>query len=292
VDAALIAVRFSHFSAAMLLLGVTSFAAALAPPELVQARARRVRAWSIGLVVLIATTGTAWLALEAGEAGQGWSDVLTPSMWLAVLAATDFGAVWLWHLAFIVLLVTGLTLPPRARLRFVLAGDILLLLSLGFVGHAAMEQGAVGLAHRLNHALHILSSGFWVGSLLPLAACLGDMRSARLRGPATATLMRFSGLGHLAVAVALLTGLVNTALTLGRLPLDWRSPYQALFAAKLAVVLLMLTIALFNRYALTPQLASKPARAQRGLVVGTLAELGLGAVVIALISAFATLDPV
>ncbi len=48
----------------------------------------------------------------------------------------------------------------------------------------------------------------------------------------------------------------------------------------------MLSIALLNRYVLTPRLAV------RGLVIGTSAELLLGAAIVALVSAFATYDPV
>jgi copper resistance protein D len=292
MDAALIAVRFVHFSAAMLLLGVTSFAAAVAAPDLVVLRQRLVRRTILVLVLLLAITGLAWLALEAGEAGAGWSDVLAPSIWFDVLVGTHFGAAWIWHLVLIAILIVALALPQRSALWLQLTGAVLLLVSLGFVGHATMEAGVLGLAHRLNHALHILSAGFWVGSLPPLLFCLLAMGSAALRASAIATLERFSGLGHVAVAAALLTGLVNTQLTLGHLPLDWTSPYQALLAAKLGLVAMMVCIALGNRYWLTPRLAANPAKAERGLVAGTIAEIVLGVAVVGLVSAFATWDPV
>ena len=106
------------------------------------------------------------------------------------------------------------------------------------------------------------------------------------RADATLALSRFSGLGHIAVAVTLLTGILNTALTLGGWPVDFRSPYQLLLAVKIGLVAIMLSIALLNRYVLTPRLAV------RGLIIGTSAELLLGAAIIALVSAFATYDPV
>jgi putative copper resistance protein D len=287
----LIGVRVVHFAAAMLLLGVASFAAFIAPTELVAPRRRLVRGMEALLVLLIALTSVAWLALEAGAAGKGWSDVLAPSTWLTVLSATDFGSAWIWHLALSAVLVAALPLPRSLRLFVLLFSDGLLLFSLGFVGHAAMQAGLLGLGHRLNHALHVLAAGFWVGSLLPLLACLVALNRAALRASATRALLRFSGLGHIAVAVTILTGLADMLLTLGHLPLDWSSPYQALFATKLALVVLMLGIALGNRYVLTPRLAAHPADARRGLIIGTIAELVLGAGVIVLVSAFATFDP-
>jgi putative copper export protein len=52
----------------------------------------------------------------------------------------------------------------------------------------------------------------------------------------------------------------------------------------------MMTIALVNRYVTVPRLFKGPA-AFRGLVAGTIAEIVIGATVIALVSAFATFDP-
>ena len=98
--------------------------------------------------------------------------------------------------------------------------------------------------------------------------------------------------GGLAVAATLVTGVVNTWLVLGAWPLDFASPYQALLALKIALVMAMVGIALYNRYVSTPRLAGTPERAARALVRGTIAEIVLGTGIIALVSAFATFDPV
>ena len=47
-----------------------------------------------------------------------------------------------------------------------------LLASLGLVGHAAMQTGAEGVLHRMNHAVHLLTAGAWLGGLIPFAMCL------------------------------------------------------------------------------------------------------------------------
>ena len=269
----------------MLLFGSSAFARFVLParPDRSGARASWAEA---ALVLVLVASGFAWFGLEAGNAGSGWADVSNPAMWAALAGGTSFGQVWIWHLAVSLALLIALVLPRDIGRSALLTGSAALLISLGLVGHAAMQQGAIGWEHRINHMLHLLAAGFWVGALPPLLACLLALRVPQRRDEATATLARFSGLGHAAVAVTLLTGILNTGLTLGGLPTDFGSPYQALLALKIGLVAVMLSIALLNRYVLTPRLAL------RGLIIGTSAELLLGAAIIALVSAFATYDPV
>ena len=47
-----------------------------------------------------------------------------------------------------------------------------LLASLGLVGHAAMQTGVEGVRHRANHAVHLLTTGAWIGGLVPFVMCL------------------------------------------------------------------------------------------------------------------------
>jgi putative copper resistance protein D len=283
VDSVLIVCRFVHFSTAMLLFGGSAFARFVQPAGGLPPRRRD---WtSIITVLVLVASGVAWFGLEAGNAGNGWVDVANPAVWAALAAGTSFGQVWVWHLAICLMLLIALVLPGGIRRWALLTGSAALLVSLGLVGHAAMQQGTLGWVHRVNQMLHLLAAGFWIGALPPLLACLLALRTAARRVGAAATLERFSGLGHIAVAVALLTGILNTGLILGHLPTDFGSPYQALLALKIALVVAMLSLALVNRYVLTPRLAF------RGLVIGTGAEIVLGLAVIALVSAFATYDP-
>jgi putative copper resistance protein D len=191
------------------------------------------------------------------------------------------------------LVVAGaLAIGRRDRFGLIALTSAMLLASLGLIGHAAMQTGLVGALHRLNHAVHLLAAGAWLGSLPPLALCLrhcgGD---SGLRAEAGAALRRFSGLGHAAVALVVATGMVNTALTLGVWPIDFSSPYQALLAAKIAIVATMIAIALFNRYVLTPRIGREPHAALRALSIATLTEIALGLIALALVSVFAILAP-
>jgi putative copper resistance protein D len=286
MDGLLIVCRFAHFSAAMLLFGLSAFISIVAPRPLADRYAGITRWTGATLALVLVVTGLGWFALEVGEAGNGWADAISPAMWAALASGTEFGTIWVWHLAIGLVLLVAAVLPRDIRRIALLAGSALLLASLGLVGHAAMQQGEIGWVHRISHALHLLGAGFWIGALPPLLVCLLALRSSGSRADATVALTRFSGLGHVAVAVTLLTGILNTGLTLGGWPVDFRSPYQALLAIKIGLVAVMLSIALLNRYVLTPRFAV------RGLVIGTSAELLLGAAIVALVSAFATYDPV
>jgi putative copper resistance protein D len=288
--AALIVCRFLHFAAGMLLFGASLFCGALAPPDFGSTLRRSLRLPELLLAVLVVATGVAWLGLETGEIGNGWLDTVNLGTIDAVLTGTNFGAVWSIRLVLILLPLPALLLGGRQRDWALAATSGLVLASLGFVGHAADEGGLRGLVHRLNHALHLLSAGFWVGCLPPLLLALLLLAKADMRRDISLTLQRFSGVGHVAVALVLLTGIVNTLLIIGGLPIDFASPYQLLLAIKIGLVLMMIGIALANRYVAVPRLA-RTRWALRGIVIGTCMEMLLGGVVIALVSAFATFDP-
>jgi putative copper resistance protein D len=290
VETALIICRFLHFSAAMLLFGSSTFTAWVAPAQLGASLQKQVSVANAALLLAISITAICWLCLETGLIGDSWTDAINPGALASVLTGTSFGNVWSAHLTLTLLPALALRLRGRGRSVGLALSSGLVLASLGFVGHAADEDGPVGLAHRLNHALHLLSSGFWLGCLPPLLAVLARLRNASHDAAAAQALARFSGLGHIAVALALATGVVNTALVLHHLPTDFSSPYQLLLAIKIALVALMLMVALFNRYVAVPQLSAS-GWVQRGIVMGTIIEIAIGATVIALVSAFATMDP-
>ncbi|MFP3435633.1 CopD family protein, partial [Paraburkholderia sp. SIMBA_061] len=78
------------------------------------------------------------------------------------------------------------------------------------------------------------------------------------RSDAVSTLIRFSRWGHLAVALVILSGVINSLIILGNWPLDVASPYQRLLLFKTALVALMVMVALANRYAIVPAISSVP----------------------------------
>ncbi|CAI0906737.1 copper homeostasis membrane protein CopD [Serratia quinivorans] len=283
--------RFVHFAAVMLMFGSSLFTALLSPQRLSPYLTRDVRPLLVSCTWLAGLSAVALLAIQAGQMGDGWADTWRLEVWWAVLGTT-FGEVWRWHLGISLLALLSLWMAEPRRTQLLALLSTLLLVSMAFIGHAAMHDGALGVAHRFNHALHLLAAGYWFGSLLPLLVCLRYLAQPQIRSDAVTTLIRFSRWGHLAVALVLLTGVINSLIILGSWPLDVDSPYQRLLLFKTALVALMVMVALANRYAIVPAMSSMPQLAQRGLVLACWIEVGLGAGVLLLVSLFATYAPV
>jgi len=291
VAEALIACRFLHFVAAMVLFGTSIFACWLVPEGLRPAVERPLRRLA-GVALLVAVaTAVLWLLLESAGIAGAWGGMVDPDTLWGVLSATEFGRVWDGRLLLGALLLGSLVVRLAGRWPVLALLSGLFLASLGRVGHAAMDAGTLGVLHRLNHAVHLLAGANWAGALLPLWICLRAGREPGREADLATLLRRFSGSGHVAVALVLASGVTDTFLDLGHLPLDFASPYQAMLAAKIALVGVMVLIALRNRYLVMPRLRGARPEALRQLVRGTVAELVLGGLVIALVSAFATFDP-
>jgi copper resistance protein D len=153
-----------------------------------------------------------------------------------------------------------------------------------------MQSGPIGWLHRTNVALHLAAGGFWIGGLVPLISTMRLAGEPTLGGSEIVALRCFSLLGHGAVAIVILTGIANAILILGTGAIEPLSLYQELLAAKIALVALMIGVALINRYRLGPRLSLQP-NAARALIRNSMAELTLGAAVIALVSLFGLLEP-
>jgi copper resistance protein D len=287
---ALVVVRWLHFGATMLLFGASVFVAAFAPTRLSRELAKPAWRMIVAAAIIGCVTALAWLALEAAELGDGWTDSLNPEILAAVAFETEFGRIWLWRVA-LSMAVVAFALWRREHWILMAGSAALLLASLGLVGHAAMQSGAIGAAHRLNHALHLLCAGGWLGGLAPLMLCLRRYGEGDLRAEIGAALHRFSTVGQLVVAVVVLTGAANTALMLGKWPLDFSSPYQALLVCKIAIVATMIAIALFNRYVLAARITEPSGDALRALRINACIEIGLALGALALVSAFGVLPP-
>ncbi|WP_265554905.1 copper homeostasis membrane protein CopD [Serratia grimesii] len=283
--------RFVHFAAVMLMFGTSLFTALLSPQRLSPYLTRDVRPLLVSCTWLAGLSSVALLAIQAGQMGDGWADTWRLEVWWAVLGTT-FGEVWRWHLGISLLALLSLWLAEPRRTQLLALLSTLLLVSMAFIGHAAMHEGILGVLHRFNHALHLLAAGYWFGSLLPLLVCLRYLAQPQSRSDAVTTLIRFSRWGHLAVALVVLTGVINSLIILGSWPLNVDSPYQRLLLFKTALVALMVMVALANRYAIVPAMSSMPRLAQRGLVLACWTEVGLGAGVLLLVSLFATYAPV
>jgi copper resistance protein D len=282
--------RFAHFLAAMLAFGMSAYLWLYAPERLRLALSPVVRRLALIASLGALITAVAWLALESASMADDWSAAVDPEAIGAVLTDTAFGHAWAAHLILAAALVLVVIFEPRARWVATAVASAALLASLGLVGHAAMQTGAEGVLHRMNHAVHLLTAGAWIGGLVPFAMCLSAYRRDDLRKDAVRAMMSFSFWGQFIVAAIVLSGAVNIALTSGRAPIPPTTPYRALLVAKIIIVGIMIALAIVNRYVLAPRLKSS-ATALAALRLTSAAEVALGCVVIALVSVFALLDP-
>ena len=274
----LVAARFVHFAATLGLFGASLFAAIFAEGELRRTLSR----FALPLALISLVSAGLWLVFLAREMADG---EIGFGVLGEVLTDTAFGAVWRFRLV----LLLALALWPRAGYaRLALAA--LATASLGLVGHAAREDGVLGLLHRGNHALHLLAAGAWIGGLAPFLICLRVFFANPEGRDALAAMRRFSFFGHFAVATTLLTGVVETGLTLRALPWPPDTPYRVDLCVKIAVVVAMAALALVNRYVFAPRIG-RSSSAARALAAGAVGEIALAGMALALVSRFATFDP-
>lgn len=282
-----VGLRFVHFAALMVAFGCTLYAGWWAPVALRRLLVQRFTRLLRGSLTLSVFSAMLMLVAQGGLMGDGWSDTWRPEVWQAVVQ-THFGSVWLWQIVLAWVTLGVAWIQPRQMMRRLLLLCVAQFILLAGVGHAAMNDGALGVLQRVNHAVHLLCAGAWVGGLIPFLYCL-RLAKGRWRQPAIATMMRFSRYGHLAVAGAIASGMVNAWLIQGGLTTD--TSYGIALWVKCGFVALMVLVALVNRYLLVPRMSMTSERVPRIFLRTTQAEIVLGALVLACVSLFATWEP-
>ena len=283
-----VSLRFIHFTALMLVFGSALYGAWLAPASVRRLMSRRFLRLQQHAALWSFLSALLMLVIQAGLMGSGWQDVISVSVWGAVLQ-TQFGGVWLWQIVLaLVTLIAALLMPRNLSRLFVLLTLAQFALLTG-IGHATLHTGVIGALQQTNHALHLICAAAWFGGLLPVIYCMRIARG-RWQQQVVYTLMRFSRYGHLAVAGVLLTGIANMLFIQG-VALPWRTAWGQLLLLKCALVLLMVAIALVNRYLLVPRMRQENRRVTVYFIWMTKIEWGIGAVVLAIVSVFATLEP-
>ncbi|HTV90168.1 MAG TPA: copper homeostasis membrane protein CopD [Stellaceae bacterium] len=298
-----IASRFIHFAAAMAVFGIGAFRLyafagseiAADDPSRAALDALLVRFTGVGATVAL-LSAAALIPFTAAEMTGSDAAALDPVIWREVLVATEFGRVWCWHLGFAVALLALCFMPRR---RWQIGGStlaaLLLLVSLGWVGHAAMDMGG-GVSHKINQMAHLTGGGLWLGGLLPLGVLL--RRAVRPDGAdyvplARAALPHFSQVGYAAVALIVVTGTVNSVMLVGSFRALLETPYGRLLMVKIALFLAMVGLALINRFRLLPRLrdAATAIVPLRSLFHSVLAEQALGLAILAVVAVLGTWPP-
>lgn len=288
--------RFFHFVAVMFMFGLSFSAAILAKDKfipLIQVRLRP--ALAISTVTVFITTYL-WMAVQSGIMGDGWEDAWSFEVWKAVLG-TSFGQVWQWQLVLATIALAVLFIHQRYVLNFslLIVASIMLILHAS-IGHGAMFTGSEAIFYKINQSIHLISAAYWFGGLWPFVACLQFLRNKDeladgMIKPIIGTMKRFSLFGHIAVLLVTITGVISAVMLIPGWPaIQLSSEYQSMLWLKISLVVLMLGLAVINRYVLVPHIRKK--NNFQWLLVNSWFELLLGTMVIFTVAIFAINSPV
>lgn len=299
MEAAVVALRFLQFAAAVVLFGAPLFLLyGLKTPV------RDALPWPRPLAVvaglaLFAGAGAGLLAQTAVMAGDP-SAALDGALLMSVGAETPFGLAALARaLAAMAALLLLLFMAPGGRLWWALSVlGAAAVASLAWSGHGAATEGPGRLVHLVADILHLLAAGVWIGALVVFAFLLRAKPFSTPQAQALhGALAGFSGVGSAVVATLLLTGLVNGWFLVGPQGLGrlTTTGWGVLMLAKLAVFSAMLALAAVNRFRLTPALAAGAAAGDAAALMGLRRSIALetaaAVLVLALVAALGTLAP-
>jgi putative copper resistance protein D len=295
-EAGLVASRFVHFAAVLLLFGISLFPFYTwrrdeTPPSGVM-RASEVLS-ALALVLAIGS-GAVWFALTTNSMAESPNAYLDRDTIHFMVTGTDFGKLWIARGAvsalLLLLALIGFMLRSRALRTVTALLTALLLVSLAGTGHAQSGTGQAKWLQASSDAVHLLTAGAWLGGLIPLAivARRGSYEQA------STALTRFSGMGYAAVAALLATGVLNAWFLVGTIHGLIDSSYGRLLSLKILIFATMVALAGLNRFRLVPRLAGEQggdraslSRLRRHI----LAEQTLGFAVILIVSLLGTMAP-
>jgi copper transport protein len=226
-------------------VGCAAFGAAVPLP----AEARRTSAIAAFVGFLIAPLTLALQGIDA--LGLPLVAVFSEQAWLGGFA-TSYGATAI--CAAIALALAGLSLtvgrgsPSRWLVVFAYVAGAL---SLSLSGHASAAEPQW--LTRPAVFLHLAGILAWIGALLPLWMLLGERSEAANRALAT-----FSRYSPSAVGPLVFSGLTLAAIQLGWPGPQWVTPYTAILAGKVMLLIMLFGLAVWNRFKLTePALAGE-----------------------------------
>jgi copper resistance protein D len=299
MEEALYACRFIQFTAAIVIFGAVAFQhyAIAGGAKPASSSVAVFDAWvsqvTLAAAIAALVSGLAFLLCQSAAMSASPAAALDPAALSAILFETRFGRVWSGHLVIALILVLACLGRSRRRPWAILILSLLLLASLAWIGHAAIEEGAAGIARELNQTVHLLAAGLWLGGLVPLGWLVRRVQTTQ--DDAGVTLARdairhFSQMGYAAVGLIALTGAINSLLLVGSLDGMVGTPYGRLLSFKILLFLVMVLAALVNRFRLVPRISSDPA--SLGVLCRTVGlEQALGLAILAVVSILGTWPP-
>lgn len=295
IEAGLIATRFLHYSAVLALFGMSLFAVYAYPcsePVTVLRWRRRALIFA-SLLALI--SGLIWFACVVASLSGDIGGIADGEVVWSVVSDTNFGKLWVLRTTLMLLLV-ALTLLTLAfdKLSTDVSGALLaglLLASLAGQGHTQLGEGLAHAIHVSADAAHLLAAGAWLGGLLPLGVLLLVSRREN-DDQVDGVLKRFSGMGYIAVATLVGSGLLNTWFLVGSAANAF-TPYGIALVSKVILFGGMLCLAIANRFWLLPAIDKNKTSVSlhKRLRRHVLAEQCLGFAIVLIVSVLGTLQP-
>ncbi len=268
------AVRWAQFVSGSLLAGLFGFLVIVARPSLRRADPHTLarfasldaRLLTIGRWAVAGALGSGLLDLwrqVTVASGLGFGESLAAGPFLTVLDQTRYGTIWLVRHALLLLLGALLILRDEERQRadwWAVRLECLGLAAAAFgivgaAGHAASAQEPA--AAIAVDAAHLLATGIWFGSLVPLAVFLrwaGTLPSEAGGLVTTVATRRFSALGLAGVTLLTVTGSYNAWAQVASFAALFATPYGQWLCLKLALFLLLLSVAAINLLVIKPRL--------------------------------------
>jgi len=299
VEAWIIGLRAVQYGAAAVLFGLPAFLIYSGPNQqaLDLRWPRPALLWAAA--VLFLTAPAALVAQASMMAGSLMEAIKPQTLWMMISGMALAGALVVRAVVALVALAVILLIKPGARLWWIASAlGAVIAASFAWTGHGAATEGPGHGIHLASDILHALAASLWIGALAAFAAlALWRPADPSLQDQALAhALGGFAHVGTLAVAVLVLTGLINSFYLvgwngLGLLPV---TAWGQLLFAKLVLFVAMIALAALNRFQLTPRLKvidagfTIPIGHLRGSL---LIEFGLAMAILALVAIMGTLAP-
>jgi putative copper export protein len=175
-------------------------------------------------------------------------------------------------------------LPKRPVFRGpAIVGALAASTSFAWVGH--IHALTPNTAPSLLLCLHLLCAAFWLGALPPLLIIATGAHEPQIAAAAA----RFGKLALRVVALLIAAGVSLLLMLIGSAAQFFSSDYGRMMAVKLLAVAALLSLAAWNKLALTPRLLRGDARAAVQFRRSLVAEMSVGALILLTTAAFTTL---
>ena len=259
-------------------------------------RLRRLLAFAVVLGALSAAAGIV-LQGATGIGGSAWN-ALDPDV-LGDVLGTRFGLTW--GIALLAWIVAGVLAATAGRRSLLPAGvPLLAIAAMPALGGHAGVQSPRALLLPANIA-HVLAMAAWLGGIavlvLVLRAATAALEGADRTRLLAAAVARFSALAGAAIAVVLLTGVIQSIVYLEDFGQLLDTPFGRSILIKAVLFLAICGLGYVNRNRLLPRLRASAAGGDSAGRTGVLlrrvlrTELAAGLLVLAVTGALATYPP-